>query len=158
MTKIPPSKKGSVLKRLGGLVPDVDAIAAAYGVDQKRAKRIQAGMQTVLELFMDLIAEQADFIEGQAETAKVIERQAGKERDALTIFMNIDQFLSGDAPTIEYILEIVFTEIFADAFGRLDPARQIELFAALRTAINSLKRQDGILSEPGRRADQPVVS
>lgn len=141
-------QRGTILKRLGGLVPDVDAIAAAYGVDQRKAKKIQKGMETFLQLFVDLMAEQADFIEGQADTAKLIERQAGKSRDALTIFMNVDQFLSGDEPTIEYILEIVFTEVFANAFGKLEPPRQTELFAALRVAINSLKKQDGLLLEP----------
>jgi hypothetical protein len=141
----PTKPKQSILKRLTGLVPDVDAIARAYGVDQKRAKKIQVGLGSLLEFLGDLILEQAEFIEGQTETANLIDREIGRERDARTIFSNIDVFLSGDAATAEHILSIMFVPIFAQAFSKLEPERQRELFAALREAINSLKRQDGIL-------------
>lgn len=143
------TKKGAVIKRLGGLVPDVEKIAQAYGIDQKKAKRIQTSMGVIFELFGELILEQAALVEGQAETAILIEREMGRGRDAQTILSNIDVFLSGDVATAEHILNVVFAPVFAEAFGRLAPERQRELFAALRFAINSLKRQDGILAEPG---------
>lgn len=142
------TKPKTILKRLTGLVPDVDAIAKAYGVDVNRAKKIQAGMSVILELFGDLILAQAELIEGQAETAQLIEREMGREKDAQTILSNIDVFLSGDVATAEHILNVVFVPVFAQAFGRLAPERQRELFASLREAINSLKRQDGALLEP----------
>lgn len=142
------TKKGTILKRLGGLVPDVEKIAQAYGVDQKRALKIQSSISVIFELFGDLILEQAVLIEGQAETALLIEREMGRGRDAQTILSNIDVFLSGDVVTVEHILNVIFAPVFAEAFGRLNPERQRDLFAALRFAINSLKRQDGVLTEP----------
>lgn len=137
--------KPKILKRLPGLIPDVDAICIAYGVDQRRAKRIQDGLIHLLDFVGDLVSEQAELIEGQADTAKLIARQVGKEKDALTIIMNMDVFLSGDTATVEYILSIVFTETFAEAFGKLESDRQIELFASLRKAINSLEKKEGLL-------------
>lgn len=148
MTK---SQRATILKRLGTLVPDVDAICQAYEVDRKRAKKIQRGIKMLTQLFLDLMElmiDQTEYIEGQAETAKMIESQADKEKDARTILNNIDVFLEGDPASVGHILNIVFTSIFADEFGKLEPARQVELFASLRKAINNLKRRDNILVEP----------
>ncbi len=105
-------------------------------------------MQVILELFGDLILEQAELIEGQLETAQLIEREIGRGRDAQTILSNIDVFLSGDVATAEHILNVIFVPVFAQAFSKLAPERQRELFASLREAINSLKRRDGVLEEP----------
>lgn len=145
MTK---SEKTTILKRLGTLVPDVDAICQAYKVDEKRAKKIHKGMYFILGLFGDLLLEQAEFMEGQAGTAELIERQAHKEKDAKTILDNIEVFTSGDPATVKHILNTVFADVFADEFGKLLPERQVELFASLRVAVNSLKRRDNILLEP----------
>lgn len=142
------AKRDTILKRLGPLVPDVDAIAIAYGVDRKRAKKIALGMASLLEFVGDLITEQAELIEGQADTAKLIEREFGRERDAKTILSNIEVFLVGDTASVQYVLDSVFLPIFAEAFGKLSDGRQRELFVSLREAVNSLKRQDNLLVDP----------
>lgn len=134
--------KSRTLKRLGSLVPDVDTIALAYGVDQKRAKKIRAGMGTILELFGDIIAEQAEFIEGQADTAKMIDRKLGRERDAGMMLADTEQFLTGDPATAKYILKKVFTDFFANEFEKLELEERVELFSALSKAINCLKNKD----------------
>lgn len=148
MTK---TQRATILKRLGGLVPDVERICEAYEVDQKRAKKIQRGMKMLMQLFLDLMqlmSDQSEFIEGQEDTAIMIEGQVNKEKDARTILDNIEIFTSGDHPTVRFILDTVFTNVFAEEFGHLDPARQVELFASLRNSINSLQRRDNILLEP----------
>lgn len=148
-------KKSSILMRLAPLVPDVDAIAALYGIDVAKAKVIHGMLRAVEDATKELllaqsqiVQEQADFIEQQATTAKAIERQMGKERDARTILGNIEVFLSSESATVQYVLEQVFVPIFADAFGQLSPERQVELFSSLRVAVNSLQRRDNILLEP----------
>lgn len=141
-------KQETILKRLDDLIPDIDSIAHAYGIDQRRAKRIYASMKILLGLFGELISEQVEYIEGQEVTSRLIERQLGRERDARTILGNIDVFLSGESASIQYILEQVFVPVFAEAFGRLEPERQRALFASLREAVNSLQKQDGILGLP----------
>lgn len=154
MTK---TQRATILKRLGGLVPDVDAICTAYDIDQKRAKKIQRGMQMLMQLFLDLLdlmSEQAEYIEGQEGTSNLIERQVDKEKDAKTILNNIEVFLTEDPDTIGLILKIVRSKHFADEFGKLEPARQVELFASLRTTINSLQRRDNILMEPESPGEQ----
>lgn len=145
MTK---SEKSTILKRLGTLVPDVDSICVAYNVDQRRGKKIYKGMKFILGLFGDLLLEQAEFMEGQKETAQLVERQVNKEKDAKTVLNNIEVFLMEDPASIGLILKIVRSKHFADEFGKLEPERQVELFASLRTSINSLQRRDNILVEP----------
>src|SRR6185503_7131767 len=148
-------KKSSILMRLAPLVPDVDRIAELYGIDIARAKVIHGMLRAVEDATKELliaqsqiVAEQAEFIEQQAKTAKQIERQLGKERDARTILGNIEVFLSSEAVSVQYVLEQVFVPIFDEAFGNLTPERQVELFSSLRVAVNSLQRRDNILEEP----------
>lgn len=148
-------KKSSILMRLAPLVPDVDRIAELYGIDVAKAKVIHGMLRAVEDATKELliaqsqiVAEQAEFIEQQAKTAKQIERQLGKERDARTILGNIEVFLSSEVASVEYVLEQVFVPIFAEAFGNLTPERQVELFSSLRVAVNSLQRRDNILEEP----------
>lgn len=105
-------------------------------------------MASLLEFVGDLITEQAELIEGQADTAKLIEREFGRERDAKTILSNIEVFLVGDTASVQYVLDSVFLPIFAEAFGKLSDGRQRELFVSLREAVNSLKRQDNLLVDP----------
>lgn len=147
--------RGTILKRLSALVPDVDTIADLYGIDQKRAKVIHGMLCAVEEATKELliaqsqvVEKQADFIEQQVETAKLVEKQLGRERDAKTILNNIEVFLAGETASVRYVLEQVFLPVFAEAFGQLEPERQVALFASLREAVNSLKRRDNILMEP----------
>jgi hypothetical protein len=147
-------KRGTVLKRLGGLIPDVETIADLYDVDRDRAEVIQGLFKAVAEATKkllkaqgDVIDEQADYIEEQDQTAQKIDRQVGRERDARTILNNIDVFLQGDIDSVQHVLEQVFNPTFAAAFGQLDPGRQRALFASLREAANSLQKIDGVFSD-----------
>lgn len=104
---MPKPKKSSILMRLAPLVPDVDAIAALYGIDVAKAKVIHGMLRAVEDATKELllaqsqiVQEQAEFIEQQAATAKAIERQMGKERDARTILGNIEVFLSSESATV----------------------------------------------------------
>ena len=151
-------KRGTVLKRLGGLVPDVEVIAELYGVDRDRAevvqgmlKAVERAMKKLLKAQGELISEQTGYMVEQTQTAQKIDRQIGRERDARTILNNIDIFLQGDIDSIQHILEQVFTPVFAEAFGELDSSRQRVLFASLREAANSLQKSDGVFSEWGSR-------
>ena len=129
-------------KQFHSLIPDADKIAIAYGIDQVRAKRIQSGFSTIFELFGDLIAEQTELIEGQADTAKLIDRQLGRARDANQIRDDTLRFLSGDPVPIEHVLKTVFTEFWRSEFVKLEHEVKIELFAALSKAINSLNDKE----------------
>ena len=149
--------KGTMMKRLGRLVPDVEKIQKLYKIDQDRAKLIYIQMcaeedkiRALLSTQKHLTNRQADYIEKQAETAKAIDWQVGKERDALQIFLYIDLFITGDHDTKRYFLSLIFknADEFADVFGSLPDETQIEYFNALRKGINSLKKQDGLLLEP----------
>lgn len=149
-------KKSSILMRLAPLVPDVDRIAELYGIDVAKAKVIHGMLRAVEDATKELliaqsqiVQEQAEFIEQQAKTARHIEKQIGKERDARTILGNIEVFLSSEPASVQYVLEQVFVPIFAEAFGNLTPERQVQLFSSLRVAVNSLQRRDNILEEPG---------
>lgn len=128
-------------KQLLLLVPDADKIALAYGVDQVRAKRIQARFITIFELFGDLITEQDELIEGQAKTAKLIDRQTRQAQDAGMIRQDTLRFLSGDPVPVEHVLEMVFTSFWRGEFVKLDHDIKIKLFAALSEAINSLEEE-----------------
>lgn len=129
-------------KQLRSLIPDADKIAIAYGVDQSRAKKIQSGFGTIFELFGDLIAEQTELIEGQADTAKLIDRQLGRTRDANQIRDDTLRFLSGDPVPVEHVLKTVFTEFWRNEFVKLEYEVKIELFAALSKAIDSLNDKE----------------
>lgn len=126
-------------KLLRSLLPPADKIALACGVDQQRAKKIQAQLGNLLEFVVDIIAEQAELIEGQADTVKLADEHLGRERDAGKKLDDALTLLSGNPATLDHILERVFTDFFAEEFKKLDSPIKIELFAALINAINSLK-------------------
>lgn len=129
-------------KQLRLLLPPADKIALACGVDQQRAKKIQAQLGNLLEFVVDIIAEQAELIEGQADTAKLADKQLGRERDVGKIREDTLKFLSGDPIPVEHVLKMVFTDFYQVEFGKLEHEIKIELFAALSKAINSLKEED----------------
>lgn len=135
-------------KQLRLLLPDADKIAIAYGVDQARAERIQDGFGIVFELFGDLIAEQAELVEGQVQTARLIDKQARQSQDAATIKEDTLKFLSGDPVPVEQVLKMVFTDFWRSEFVKLEHDIKIELFAVLSKAINSLedKEEKGVSS------------
>lgn len=129
-------------KQLLLLVPDAGQIALAYGVDQDRAERIQAGAGIVFELFADLIEDTVELIEGQAKTAKLIDKQAVKAQDEGQIKRDTLRFLSGDPVPVEKVLEMVFTSFWRSEFVKLKHEIKIELFTALTKAIDSLEEED----------------
>lgn len=129
-------------RKFRSLIPDADKIATACGVDQERAKKIQTQLGNLLEFVVDIIAEQAELIEGQSDTAKLADRQLGRERDASKIRGDTLRFLSGDPVPVEHVLKMVFTDPFRIEFARLEHEIKIELFAVLSKAINSLKTDD----------------
>lgn len=124
------------------LVPDADKIAIAYGVDQVRAKRIQARFITLFELFGDLITEQDELIEGQAKTAKLVDKQTRQAQDAGKIREDTLRFLSGDPIPVEQVLKMVFTDFWRTEFIKLEYEIKIELFASLSKAIISLEQPE----------------
>lgn len=129
-------------RKFRSLIPDADKIATACGVDQERAKKIQTQLGNLLEFVVDIIAEQAELIEGQSDTAKLADKQLGRERDASRIREDTLRFLSGDPISVEHVLKIVFTDFYRAEFTRLEHEIKIELFAVLSKAINSLKTDD----------------
>lgn len=129
-------------KQLLLLLPPADKIAMAYGVDQARALRIQAATGTIFELFGDLIEETVELIEGQAKTAKLIDKQTRQSQNAGQIREDTLRFLSGDPVPVEHVLKMVFTEFWRAEFVKLGHDIKIELFASLSKAINSLEEPE----------------
>lgn len=125
-------------KQLRSLIPDVDKISLACGVDRKRGLKIQTQLGNLLEFVVDIIAEQATLIEGQSDTARLVERQLGLERDAGKIREDIFRFLSGDPVPVEYVLKMIFTDFWRAEFAKLEHEVKIELFVTLSKAIDSL--------------------
>lgn len=129
-------------KQLLLLVPDADKIAIAYGIDQVRAKRIQARFITLFELFGDLITEQDELIEGQAKTARLVDRQARQAQDAGKIRREALRFLSGDPVPVEHVLSMIFSDFWRSEFLKLNSDIKTALFAELSIAIESLDTED----------------
>lgn len=124
------------------LLPPADKIALAYGVDQERALRIQANFGIVFELFGDLLEAQVELVEGQAKTAKLIDRQTSHERDVRQVREDVIRFLSGDPIPVEHVLELVFTPFWRGEFVKLKHEVKVKFFAALTEAIDSLESDD----------------
>ncbi len=138
-----------ITKKFSSLTPTPDRIAELYGIDQKRAKAIHEMLKAVEDATRELIIvqeqivrEQAEFIEQQAETADLIERQLGRERDALTIIRNLEVMLTGKPVSVQFILAEIFVPVVAEALEKLEPTEKDELFVALSIAISSLKKFD----------------
>lgn len=126
-------------KQLLLLVPAAAQIAMAYGIDQDRAERIQARFITIFELFGDLIAEQDELIEGQAQTARLIDKQARQSQDAGKVRQDALKFLSGDPVPVEKVLNIIFSDFWRAEFLKLKSDIKTSLFAELSIAIESLE-------------------
>lgn len=125
-------------RRFKLLLPPADKIALAYGVDQTRALGIQAVAGTIFELIGDLIEAQVELIEGQAKTARLIDKQTQQDQAEGQIKRDTLRFLSGDPVPVEKVLEMVFTPFWRSEFVKLEHDIKIELFASLSKAINSL--------------------
>lgn len=58
---------------------------------------------------------------------------------------NYMHLIKGEMSLWAWLLRVVDVPVFSGGFGQQEAERQRELFAALRLAINELKRQDGVL-------------
>lgn len=123
------------------LIPTADQIALAYGVDQTRALQIQASFSTIFKAFGNLIEAQAELIEGQAKTARLIDKQTQQAQDAGKIRRDTLHFLSGDPVQVERVLDIVFSDFWKAEFIKLKSDIKTALFAELSIAINSLEAE-----------------
>lgn len=61
---------------------------------------------------------------------------------------NYMHLIKGEKSLWKWLLRVVDTPVFAESFGEQEAERQVELFASLRTTVNSLQRRDNILTEP----------
>lgn len=129
-------------KQLRLLLPDADKIALACGVDQMRAAKIHAQLGNLLEFVVDIMADQAELVKGQSDTAKLVDKQLERERDVGKIREETLKFLSGDPDPVERVLKMIFTDFWRDQFVKLEHDIKIELFSTLSKAILSLENPD----------------
>lgn len=120
------------------LLLPADKIALAYGVDQKRARQMQAGLVRHMEFLKDLVLWQAELIEGQTETSKLIDKQTRQAQDAGQTRQNTLRFLAGDPAQVEKVIDMIFTPFWRNEFIKLRSDIKISLFAELTIAIESL--------------------
>ncbi len=128
------------------LTPDPDKIAKLYGIDQIRAKAIYEMLKAVEDATRELILvqtkivkEQAEFIEKQEDTARTIERELGRERDAKRIIQYIETSLTGQPASSQSILAAVFTPPVATELGKLGEQELINLFAVIKEALANVR-------------------
>lgn len=146
----------SIVERLEGLIPPVEKICEYYKVDKQIAEEIRKDMMVIekrmrenLERQQQAIVAQELLIEQQDVTSAEIDVQVNKQLNAETIIQNFRIFLTEDELTIQWILEhIIKPGLFGAAFGNLEPERQRALFNSLRTTVNSLQKEHGMLVEP----------
>lgn len=151
-----PSKPKSIVERLEGLIPLVDKIADSYKIDKRIAREVYKEMLAIEERTWKALKDQQRaitvqelLIEQQETTTGIIETQVNKQLNAQTIIQNFRIFLTEDELTIQWILEhIINPGLFGAAFGNLEPRRQRELFNSLRTTVNALQKEHGMLVEP----------
>lgn len=148
----------SIVERLEGLIIPVELIQKSYKVDREVA---DAGHQILLateKLIKASLKKQQDAIEAsellldqQDATGDIIDTQVYRAADVKTLVWNFKIFLTEDEQTITWILEnVIEPAVFAAAFGNLEPGWQRQLFNSLRTTVNSLQKEHGMLVEPGR--------
>lgn len=128
--------------KLLSLLPPADKIALACGVDSSRAIKIQAQLGNLLEFVVDIIAEQAELIKGQEQTAKLVDKQTRQAQTDAQIKRDTLKFLSGDPIPVEHVLEMVFTPFWRGEFVKLEHEIKVEFFAALSKAIDSLEDKE----------------
>lgn len=130
-------------RRFKLLLPTPEKIALAYGVDQTRALQIQASFRTMFKSFGNLIEAQAELIEGQVETARLIDKQTRQAQDTGKIRRDTLHFLSGNPVQVERVLDMVFSDFWKAEFMKLPSDIKTALFAELSVAINSLEEPEG---------------
>lgn len=137
--------KSSILTRLERLVPPVEVIAKRMGVAVEQAKIIHTMLCAAEDAANDLavaygeiIAKQAAFILEQTQIAKLANEQSNKAIDAQTILKNVSVFIAEEVVTAEYIISIMFTSVFAEAFGLQPIDRQQEMLSAIKPYIDAL--------------------
>lgn len=146
----------SIVERLEGLIIPVELIQKSYKVDREVA---DAGHQILLateKLIKASLKKQQDAIEAsellldqQDATGDIIDIQVDKAANVETIVRNFRIFLTEDELTITWILEnIIDPALFGTSFGKVESERQRELFNSLRTTVNSLQKEHGMLAEP----------
>ncbi len=123
-------------------ISDPDKIAKLYGVDQAQAMVIYSMMAAVEDAIKELILvqskivkEQAGFIQKQTETAQAIERELGREKDAIKILEHIEASLTGQPSPAHHILSEIFMPIVANNFEKLSPEELATVFAVIKTAL-----------------------
>lgn len=160
----------SIIERLEGLIIPVDLIQKSYKVDREVA---DAGHQILLateKLIKASLKKQQDAIQAsellldqQGATSDIIDTQVYRVADVKTLVWNFKIFLTEDEATITWILEhIIEPALFGASFANLEPGWQRKLFNSLRTTVNSLQKEHGMLVEPrpepveGPRQDAPA--
>lgn len=123
-------------------ISDPDKIAKLYGVDQAQAMAIYSMMAAVEDAIKELILvqskivkEQAGFIQKQTETAHAIERELGREKDAIKILEYIEASLTGQPSPAHHILSEIFMPIVANKLEKLNPEELVAVFAVIKTAL-----------------------
>jgi hypothetical protein len=141
----PELPKSSILTRLERLVPPVEVIAERLAIDIESAKvihqlycAIEDATKDLLLAQSEVVQKQAAFLIAQAETTRLANEQAHKAVDARTILKNVSVFISEEVVTAEYILGIMFSDVFATAFGGLSIDRQVDLLAAVEPYLEEL--------------------
>lgn len=120
------------------LLPTPEKIALAYGVDQARSLQIQASFRAIFKAAGNLIEAQAELIEGQAKTARLIDKQTRQSQDVIQMKNEALRFLSGDPVPVEQVLGMIFSDFWRAEFLKLESNRKTSLFAELSLAIESL--------------------
>lgn len=129
------------------LVQDPDKIAKLYGVDQAQAKIIYEMLKAVEDAIRELVKvqskivkEQGEFIDTQASTAKTIERELGREKDAKKIIEYIKASLTGEPVKKQHILSEIFIAIVAAQMVKLTEADIDTLLGAVAVALGKVKK------------------
>jgi hypothetical protein len=137
--------KSSILTRLERLVPPVEIIAERLAIDIESAKvihqlycAIEDATKDLLLAQSEVVKKQAAFLINQAETTRLAGEQAHKAIDARTILKNVSVFISEEVVTAEYILGIMFSDVFATAFAGLPTTRQVDLLCAVEPYLQEL--------------------
>ncbi len=127
-------------------ISDPDKIAKLYGIDQAQAMVIYSMMAAVEDAIKELILvqskivkEQAGFIKSQIGTAQAIERELGREKDAIKILEYIEASLTGQPSPAHHVLSEIFTPIIANELEKLNPEELVAIFAIIKTALENSK-------------------
>lgn len=91
--------------------------------------------------FGNIIEAQAELIDGQVKTAKLIDKQTRQAQDVRQIRKEALRFLSGDPVQVEQVLNMIFSDFWRAEFLKLNSDIKTSLFAELSLAIESLDKE-----------------